>query len=57
MAGWGEMALPWDVPHAAQQVQPSTEIMNRMVMMVAMMVILMVMMMMVTTMVLMVMDI
>ena len=38
MAGWGEMALPWDVPHAAQQVHFSTEIMGRMVMMVAMMV-------------------
>ena len=47
------MALPWDVPHAAQQVHSSTEIMDRM----AMMVILMVMVMMVTTMVLMVMDI
>ena len=51
------MALPWDVPHAAQQVHSSTEIMGRMVMMVAVMVILMVMVMMVTTMVLMVMDI
>ena len=51
------MALPWDVPHAAQQVHSSNEIMGRMVMMVAMMVILMVMVMMVTTMVLMVMDI
>ena len=37
------MALPWDVPHAAQQVHSSTEIMGRMVMMVAMMVISMVM--------------
>lgn len=43
MAGWGEMALPWDVPHAAQQVHSCTEIMGRMVMMVAMMVISMVM--------------
>ena len=57
MAGWGEMALPWHVPHAAQQVHSSTEIMGRVVMIVAMMVILMVMVMMVTTMVLMVMDI
>ena len=44
------MALPWHVPHAAQQVHSSTEIMGRVVMMVAMMVILMVMVMMVTTM-------
>ena len=28
------MALPWDVPHAAQQVHSSNEIMGRMVMMV-----------------------
>ena len=39
MAGWGEMALPWDVPHAAQQVHSYTVIMGTMVMMVAMMVI------------------
>lgn len=43
MTGWGEMALPWDVPHAAQQVHSSNEIVGTMVMMVAMMVILMVM--------------
>ena len=33
------MALPWDVPHAAQQVHSSNEIVGTMVMMVAMMVI------------------
>ena len=44
------MALPWDVPHAAQQVHSSTEIMGTIAMMM-MVTMLVMMMLMVTTMV------